>query len=326
MGPAPRPLQAYRRFASGDIDEVRERVAEVYCSHRLDPGSGVRELRAWQDSVSLGRVSVGMMSYGAPVTIDPGYLETFFLMMLPCGGSASIDTGGRHFVADRQTATLLSPDDRVTMQWDAGCTKKMLRIERAAMEQHLARLLDRPLRQPLRFDPVMRIDGRALTWWRYVDLLIDEVEALGPHLERSPSVRQIESLLLTSILEVQPHNHTEALAQSRGSIAPRHVRQVERYIEAHAREGIDLAQLVEVSGVSARTLFEGFQRFRGTSPMAYLRAVRLRGVREALLRGDRRRTVAEIATEWQFFELGRFAGQYRQCYGETPSQTLRSAR
>lgn len=320
-----RQLQAYSRLVSNDVDHVRDSVAKVYCSHRLEPAAGVKELKAWQNSASLAKSSVSVMSYGAAVTIDPGYLETFYLMMLPFEGKAAIETGGRSFVSDRGTASLLNPHDSVKMEWDANCAKRMVRIERAALEQHLARLIDRPLRQPLRFDPVMRMDSRAMVWWRYVGLLIDEFEMLGPTGPRSASIAQLESLLMTSVLEVQPHNYSEALSQPRAVIAPRHVRQVERYIEAHAREPIDLIQLIEVSGVSARTLFEGFQRFRGTSPMAYLREVRLKGVRDTLLHGSAGRTVSEIATEWQFYELGRFAGLYRQCYGEPPSQTLRCA-
>ena len=316
-------LGEHRLFASGDVDDVRDRVARVYCSHRLDPLPGSSTVRAWQNSARLSRLSVGLMSYGAGVAIDPGCLETFFLMMLPFSGQSVIDTGGQRFATDTRTAALLNPTDPVRMEWDARCAKTMVRIEREAMEHHLATLLDRPLRQPLRFDPVMRTDGRALTWWRHVGLLIDEIDALGAQPARSAAVRHLESLLLSAILEVQPHNYSDALNEGKACIAPRHVRQVERYIDEHAQEEIDLVTLVEASGVSARTLFEGFQRFRGTSPMAHLRAVRLERVREALLSGGEGRNVSDIATAWHFFELGRFAGLYRQRYGESPSQTLK---
>ncbi|MDF8331913.1 AraC family transcriptional regulator [Novosphingobium cyanobacteriorum] len=325
MTVVPSPLQAFSRLSSNDVDFVRDSVAKVFCSHQLEPQTGVRELKAWQNSVPLAKSTVSVMSYGAPVTIDPGYLETFYLMMLPFSGRAEIMAGDRTFVSDQHTGSLLNPDQSVRMNWEGDCAKRMVRIERTAMEQQLSRLLDRPLRQPLRFDPVMRMDSRAMVWWRYVGLLIDELDSLGPQSSKTATVSQLESLLMTSVLEVQPHNYSEALSQPRGAIAPRHVRLVERYIEAHAHEPIDLTRLIEVSGVSARSLFDGFHRFRGTSPMAYLRSVRLKGVRDTLLSGPVGKTVSEIATEWQFFELGRFAGLYRQCYGETPSQTLRSA-
>ena len=37
-------------------------------------------------------------------------------------------------------------------------------------------------------------------------------------------------------------------------------------------------------------------------------------------------TVSEVAYRWGFTHLGRFAGAYRERFGETPSQTLRSTR
>jgi transcriptional regulator GlxA family with amidase domain len=57
--------------------------------------------------------------------------------------------------------------------------------------------------------------------------------------------------------------------------------------------------------------------------MAYLRTVRMQRVREDLLKACDGDTVSAIATRWGFFEFGRFAGQYRKLYGETPSETLR---
>lgn len=319
------PLAAHHRFASSDLDEVRDKVAQVYCSHRLDPASRSRRLAAWQNSVALSKLAVGAMSYGAEVVIDPGCLESFFLLMLPYSGSARINAGERSFVADQTMASLLNPTDPVSMTWGADCAKLMVRIDRDAAQQQLAILLDRPLRQPLRFDPMMAMDGRSATWWRYAGMLIEEIETLGTAAPTSATVRQLEALLLTSILEIQPHNYSAALRDGGGRIAPGHVRRVERYIEEHAHEPIDMAQLVTIGGVSARTLFEGFQRFRDTSPMAYLKRVRTQRVHDELLASRGAGTVADIAARWGFHELGRFAGDYRKLYDEMPSETLRRA-
>ena len=53
---------------------------------------------------------------------------------------------------------------------------------------------------------------------------------------------------------------------------------------------------------------------------------RLQGVRRAL-RNQRAKdtTVTSVATGYGFYELGRFAGAYKELFGEVPSETLRGA-
>ena len=62
--------------------------------------------------------------------------------------------------------------------------------------------------------------------------------------------------------------------QEKATVAPHYVHYVEDYVNEHeCRERITLSQLVDVSGVSGRTLLEGFRRYKGTSPMKYLKSV-----------------------------------------------------
>ena len=58
--------------------------------------------------------------------------------------------------------------------------------------------------------------------------------------------------------------------------------------------------------------------------MGFLKTVRLQRAQADLLAADPTQiSVTEIATKWDFFHLGRFAGDYRKAFGETPSMTLK---
>jgi AraC family ethanolamine operon transcriptional activator len=87
-----------------------------------------------------------------------------------------------------------------------------------------------------------------------------------------------------------------------------------------------IADLCRAAGVSERTLRNAFHDVHGLSPKQYLLRHVLEDARQALqvARGTRG-AVTLVATEHGFFELGRFAGAYRQLFGERPSDTLRRA-
>ena len=88
-------------------------------------------------------------------------------------------------------------------------------------------------------------------------------------------------------------------------------------------EPVTMVELSRQTGVSERTLRAAFHDVLGLSPKQYAIGQRLHAAHEALCAADpETTTVTDIATEYGFFELGRFAGRYRHTFGEAPSQTL----
>jgi AraC-like DNA-binding protein len=96
---------------------------------------------------------------------------------------------------------------------------------------------------------------------------------------------------------------------------------VEDYLAEHLTEPVAVSALCAVARCSTKTLEVLFQERLGMTPCRYLRARRLALARERLL-APNARTVAEVALDCGFWELGRFAVAYRAAYGERPSETL----
>jgi AraC family ethanolamine operon transcriptional activator len=102
---------------------------------------------------------------------------------------------------------------------------------------------------------------------------------------------------------------------------------VRDYVHANLEEALSVADLAAVAGVSTRALEAAFARHLGIGPKAYLQSVRLAAVRRALKRaathgGTRAGTVTDVAYQYGFWHLSRFAERYRAMYGESPHRTL----
>ena len=97
----------------------------------------------------------------------------------------------------------------------------------------------------------------------------------------------------------------------------------EEILSTHIDEKLPMPRLCAELGVPERTLRMCCAEFLGVSPTRYILLQRLNKARSALRRADPSAvSVAEIARNHQFLELGRFAVTYRTTFGESPSTTL----
>jgi AraC-like DNA-binding protein len=102
------------------------------------------------------------------------------------------------------------------------------------------------------------------------------------------------------------------------------MRRLEGVLEASFREPLYMTELCRAAGASYRTLRDCCQEHLGMSPKRYLWLRRMHLARRALRKADAETTtVTEIATNYGFWELGRFSVTYRSLFGEPPSTALR---
>ena len=95
------------------------------------------------------------------------------------------------------------------------------------------------------------------------------------------------------------------------------------WLRGHLAEPINLERLASVAGVRPRTLEAHFRSFLGTTPLGWVRRMRLVNARRELERARAHARVTDIALANGFNQLGRFATNYRSAFGEAPSMTLR---
>jgi transcriptional regulator GlxA family with amidase domain len=101
------------------------------------------------------------------------------------------------------------------------------------------------------------------------------------------------------------------------------MRRFRRAVEENPDQPLYIPELCKSIGVSDRTLRICCQEQLGMSPKRYLLLRRMHFARRALRESaPTATTVTEIATQYGFYQFGRFAGEYNSLFGELPSATL----
>ena len=146
-------------------------------------------------------------------------------------------------------------------------------------------------------------------------------------LARSPKASALLSeAAIQLILENVPHRLIDRLNRRPLDAPPRYIQRATEYMRANLHLPLTIADIAGAVGVSSRLLQLGFRRIHGTTPVAYLRRIRLEAIHDELSRPENLLPVSEVALKWGFTHMGRFAALYRSAFGLYPSDTVRRSR
>lgn len=270
---------------------------------------------------ALGTV-LGRIAYGTAVNIDIRSLDAYSIS-LPLRGRQRLRSGRAQVRSDAACGLVVSPLEAHSLELGGDCEKLQVVVRRRALEEVAEEMLQRPLREPIRFRAEMDIGREEVAaWWLSVRQLLDNWAQLSALYAQPRLARDMECLLIRALLLAQPNNYSDELEQGGQERIPHYLVRARQFLQDHAREALRLNDLEQVAGVSREKLYEAFRRHHGLTPMAYLKHYRLTAVRSALLSGGAAASVSSVALEWGFGHLGRFASDYRKAFGESPSGTL----
>jgi len=317
------PLQRFPVFQTSSPEELKNALLTRF-------GASDAEVKHPANLLARGNLvqlpSIGLV-YGYSsngVTVDYPEAERFRLLTALIGkGHAAI--GNNAVTLDADQSCIISPGQKVTLVTEASHEWFNLRVEPGAFENKLAYLLGARPGGKLEFSPAAnRSSPRFQQLWQLVLFFAEQLDSTSEQLP--PLVlRELEQTILVAFLSANRHTFSHLLERDPGDTLPSHVRRAEEFIEAHWDQAITIEGLVEATGVGARAIFRAFQQTRGYSPMAFAKMVRLKHARMMLAEPDAETTVTLTAFACGFGNLGHFARDYRQAFGERPSATLAKA-
>ncbi len=321
------PLNAYRVASTVNPDEAIDIISHTYCGREARLITAVDALRFRFCEARLGRTTLGAMSFDSDVHYDLGETESCFLIQLADRGTIEYVNGGETCEVTPTQGMVTSPTRPLRIHYGKRSRGFIFKIDRRTLENHFRTLTGATLSRPLIFGAsIPDRSSFALRYGRLLRYLVGELDADGGILSMPRYIANIEDLVMTALLTGQRHNFSHCLKTPPPSTTPALIRRVEEYVLADPARPCSIADFVSLTGVSGRSLYRAFRRYRGCTPMSFVRTARLNMARIQLTAGTPGATVTSIALNCGFEHLGRFAHDYAAHYGEPPSQTLKTAR
>jgi len=315
----------HRLFATDDLDKVNFHCAEVFNPHQLVLRGPHKKLRSRMDCLTLGRLALSRLTWGASVQVDPGRLENFYLIVLPVSGQAIFHFDGAPFEASSRFGAVISPERRFHFTASEDYDQVVLRLSQDAVSASWNGLMAGEPTASICFDVALPLQGRGwaalqptLQWVSRCAQLKSTGAAPIALLERT------EDLLATSLLLHHRHSKDSSFWPRCERDLPLHVRRAQDFMQQHLGESLSAPMVAAHCGVSVRRLQALFQAECGVPPLQWLRQQRLQAVREALLTSKLARpSVSATAFRFGFSHLGDFAKTYSNAFDEAPRETLR---
>lgn len=310
---------------TNDLDEAGRFCRKLfYDSVRVRPLGDTRTLDFQAEGLGLGAVTIGELGYGADVFVTTSHLEDAYHVLAPLTGAVQSRQLGHVVAADASCAVVLQPVGEVELRLGADCRLLSVKVDRATLEREVDAALDRQVTSPMPLAASFPTGtGRGRSWAAMVRQLLADMRGHNPLIARPQIAKQWRDLLISGLALTVEHPFSNEPAARR----PRTVKRALDAIQERPGHPFTAGDLAAIAGVGVRVLQDAFKQHVGMSPMTYLRRFRLDGVHRELSNGDPwRTTVSDVAARWGFAHLGRFAGDYRRRFGESPSQTLRDRR
>ncbi len=307
-----------------DLDDAVEIVSRKFTPHRITADGD--DFRLTTRAGDIDGVGLHHIGYGSPVTIAATPLRERHLVCIPLWGKSILAIGNRNWFCDPQTPMLLPPDRDFTLHWLDESPQLVVSIPNERIERVAAAMFGEP-GAAIPLPPTFTLSsgaGRALT--SELTLAHDDVNSGAARKFPAFLARNVAEGLIARILL----GATETRRAEAGSERPRQRPQtklvtafLERIAAPDSLESGPL-QIAEQLRVPLRTLQENVQRELGVGLAETLRRNRLRAARSILLEADpTESSVTEVALRCGFRHLGRFSVEYREAFGEKPSETLR---
>lgn len=308
-----------------DPEAMEHALLTVYGATRFAV-SNTDDFEGVGNYLQLASIGLGFCAYGGAKSVVEFPESDFARLQIGLKGNAATILNGTAIAITEGQSRIVPPGEPISIVFEPGYEQLILRINRVALEKTLTTLLGAKPGGVLKFDPIAAaLHPTALVLRDLAMFLANQLNSTAAELP-SAVLLELEQALIVSFLSAHRHNFSELLEGTGKQVAPRIVRLAEEYIEASWDRAITIEELASQTNVSIRALYAAFKKSRGYSPMTFAKTVRLRRAKQMLMDPNQHASVSVVAFKCGFGNLGHFARDFREMFGERPSETLSRTR
>ena len=310
------------------IDTANQCLNQIIGPHELVDLSHEEPLNFSFKGEQMGGIIIGDLIYGKDVVFKTQHQQDmhFYCISRPKIGKPVFRQEHGVFEASPGNAAIVSPFDKFEIEIERDCVQSFISISKPLLENTLSDLIQRPLDAPIEFDHIMSVQNeRVNAWWNLL-------EYFGSYGRRDMNFEclmneikhDFEKILVKSLLLSQPHNYSQLLADNHHN-NPEFLQRALQYIHNNIQYNISSEDLERISGVSKQKLSKAFRDRMKVSFNSYIRHYRLKCIYQELSLAQDKKNITSIAMKWGVNHLGRFSIEYKQQFGESPSDTIRKS-
>ncbi len=241
---------------------------------------------------------------------------------LPINVPGSVRMQGRD--VDDSSLFFLGGGEEFMFHMPTGMQLLSVTFERDMFEQALTHTAAAKDIGALLRQPVIRVPHKRFADTRQ-RLLAMFTQALSSETSAGAWEQAFEEAVLDELLQLMTDPACDKQQRSPSSTRSFIVEKCHRLVAAQMTHAPSVSDLCEQLQISRRTLQNSFHAVAETTPLNYLRSVRLNGVRRTLMSTQAAQlSIGDAAAQWGFYHLSHFAADYFQLFAELPSQTARA--
>lgn len=304
-------------FADLSMDHVDDAAAHYHeydCSVSIMPGIGAFHYskRFCMLGSSFVSVSLSQSGWGYELTNE---LDSF-VITIPHTGYTQWKTNSGSYQLSTGQAVLVDQKEVISALHSEGTFYTTVYISGLDMVKYLTMFLGRPPKKRIVFKDVEIEPHKA----RFINSLVETIFCLSGnnYLALSSVAADLKECLIGYMLHNIPNNYIGVLFDEGVNVIPTPycIKAATQYMQDNTDPHLTVGEVAIHAGISVRSLQSGFKRYKNTTPIAFLREIRLEKARELLKKSAC--SDKEVAVQCGFSNYQMFCKYYIRKFGEHP--------